>query len=66
MDKKIIGERLRTIRGSRTRADVAEGCGVSKSSITMYELGNRVPSDQVKLKLAAYLKFSIEEVFFTE
>ena len=65
MDKKIIGERLRKARGEKTVRQVALDCGISYSALSMYEIGQRMPKDSVKVKLARYYNTSVEALFFT-
>lgn len=65
VDKVVIGKRLLEFRGNRTREDVAKIIGVSISAIQMYENGERVPRDEIKLKFANYYNKSVEEIFFT-
>lgn len=65
MDKKIIGERLRKARGEKTIRQVAQDCGISYSALSMYEIGQRMPKDSVKIKLASYYNTSVEALFFT-
>lgn len=64
--KKTIGEKLRKLRGKRSRKEVANAVGVSASSITMYELDERVPRDDVKVKLAAYFGKTVADIFFSK
>lgn len=66
MEPKIIGRKLRELRGNRKIIDVARDLGISKSAIAMYEAGARVPKDSVKVKLAKYFDVSVESIFFTE
>lgn len=61
---KEIGARLRTLRGSLSRKKVSEICGISRSALTMYETGARVPRDEVKIKLADLYSKSVEDIFF--
>ena len=63
-DRKVIGERLRQLRGSRTQKEVAEALNVSEMSISLWERGERVPSDDLKIKIAAYYKKSVQSIFF--
>ena len=60
-----LGKRLRDLRGEQSRADVAKALGVSVSALTMYENGQRVPRDQIKVRIAEYYKRTVEEIFFT-
>ena len=62
MDK--IAERLTQLRGDRSREEVAKAIGISVSAISMYENGERIPRDSIKIKLAAYFNKSVHENFF--
>lgn len=62
MDK--VAERLINLRGQRSREEVANAVGVSVSAISMYENGERIPRDAIKIKLAEYFNASVQEIFF--
>lgn len=62
--KETVAERLIRARGSRRREEVAAAVGVSLSAIAMYENGERVPRDEVKVRLAEYYNTSVQELFF--
>lgn len=64
VDATVIGKRLVALRGSRTQEEVANAVGVSLSAIGMYERGERVPRDEVKARLAAYYKRTVQAIFF--
>lgn len=64
MDTKIMAEKLRKLRGNRSRQEVADACGISVSALAMYEAGERVPRDEIKIKLARYYNRSINYIFF--
>ena len=61
---KEIGERLLKLRGERTREEVANAIGVSLSAVSMYENGDRIPRDAIKIKIAAFYQKSVQEIFF--
>lgn len=65
VSKETIGKRLRELRGDTPREEVAIHCGTSVSAIQMYENGERIPRDEIKVKLATYYNKTIEELFFT-
>lgn len=65
MDPKTIGERLTKLRGTRNQAEVAAACGISPSAVAMYERGDRVPRDEIKIKLAQFYGVTVEEIFYT-
>ena len=64
MNKKEIGQRLKKLRGEESIRDVAKKCGISRSALAMYETGQRVPRDEIKLVLAQYYNTSVEALFF--
>ena len=66
MDRIEIGKRLRELRGDRRPEEVAVAVGVSASAIAMYELGERIPRDTVKLALARYYGVPVGEIFFPD
>lgn len=64
LDAKEIGERLIKLRGSLTREMVAKAAGISVSAVSMYENGERIPRDAIKIKLAKFYGKSVQEIFF--
>lgn len=65
MNKQVIGDRLIALRGEKTRTEVAENIGVSVSALQMYENGERIPRDEIKIRLANYYNQTVESIFFT-
>ena len=61
-----IAERLIELRGNKSREEVAKACGISVSALAMYEQGQRVPRDNIKVKLAAYYGLAVGYIFFDE
>lgn len=66
MDAKKIGERLTELRGNTPRAELAKAIGVSVSALSMYECGERIPRDVIKVRIAKYFRKSVESIFFKE
>lgn len=64
MDSKAIGERLRRLRGSRSQKEVADALGVTPMAISLYETGDRIPSDNMKIKIADYYNRSVAFIFY--
>ncbi len=64
MNTKEISQKLINLRGNKTREDVAIAIGVSLSAIAMYENGERIPRDEIKIKIANYYNVSVESIFF--
>ena len=65
IDTKVIGNRMRELRGDKTQKEVADAVGVTAMAVCQYEAGTRVPSDQVKIALAEYFGRTVENIFFT-
>lgn len=63
--KDEIGQKLIQLRGARSRYEVAEAVGVSYNAIQMYEAGERVPRDDIKIRLAKFYNVSVDELFFS-
>lgn len=64
LDSVKIGKRLTSLRGDTPQEEVAMRVGISVSALSMYETGNRIPRDEIKVKLARYYNSSVEEIFF--
>lgn len=64
MDAKEIGKRLESLRGSRSQAEVARATNLTPSAIWMYEHGERIPKDEIKIILAKYYKTSVAKIFY--
>lgn len=60
-----FGKRLVELRGDRLQSEVAEAVGVSISSLSSYENGQRIPRDDVKIRLANYFGVTVQSIFFT-
>ncbi len=65
MNPQKIGERLSKLRGKRELKVVAEAVGISISALSMYESGERIPRDDVKIALADYYKTTVQSLFFS-
>lgn len=65
-DRTIIGERLRRLRGSRTLSEVAKELGVTEMAVSLWERGERMPSDDMKVKIANYYRKSVTTIFFKD
>lgn len=64
MDKKKMGSKLRELRGEKSQATVAKDLGVCQSTYAMYEMGERIPSDEKKKKIADYYNVTVQFLFF--
>lgn len=61
-----VAEKLKQARGDKRREDVAIAVGISMSAVAMYENGDRVPRDEIKVKLANYYGTTVQELFFDQ
>ena len=66
VNRATVGERLRKLRGGRSREEVAIAIGVTAQAISNYEIGIRTPSDDIKCKLAEFFGVSVQEIFFDD
>ena len=67
IDGAKIGSRIKGMRYERgeTAEDLAKSIGVSPSAIAMYEIGQRIPRDEIKIKIAEHCGLPVEDIFFT-
>ena len=61
---KSTGAILRELRGNNTQEKIAAELGITKSSWAMYERDERVPRDEVKVRISNYFGKSIQDIFF--
>lgn len=61
-----IGQKLISLRGDKRREVVAADNGISVSSLAMYETNQRIPRDQVKIRLARYYGVTVGEIFYAD
>lgn len=64
IDAKEIGKRLMMLRGDISREELANAIGISVSAVSMYENGERIPRDDIKIKIANFFARSVQEIFF--
>lgn len=64
IDSKVIGDRLKALRGDKTIKEVAENLNISESALSMYETGNRIPRDEIKIRIAKYYGKSVQSIFY--
>lgn len=62
---KTAGQKMRELRGIKSKRIVAEELGISFSSYVKYERDERNPSDKTKRKIAKYFGKSVEAIFFS-
>lgn len=59
-----FGAKLRELRGSKTKEEVANAIDVTYSSYSKYEREERIPRDEVKMRIAAYYNTTVQSIFF--
>lgn len=66
MDAKKIGQKIRTMRKEKKLSvdALAKGIGTSASAVLMYEAGQRVPRDEIKIKIADFFERTVEGIFY--
>jgi transcriptional regulator with XRE-family HTH domain len=61
-----IGMKLKTLRGEKSLDEVAGAVGISKSALHMYEKDQRVPRDEIKVRLANFYGTTVGRLFFDQ
>ena len=63
---KEFSEKLKMLRLKKglKQEELAKEIGVGVSAISMYEQGNRIPRDEIKIRLAKFFEESVEYIFF--
>ncbi len=66
LESKRIGQTIKELRTERglTETALAKELGISQSAITMYETGNRVPRDEIKIRMAVFFERTVESIFY--
>lgn len=64
LNNYAIAKTLKELRGTKTREEVAKAVEISVSALSMYENGDRIPRDDIKVRLANYYGKSVSFIFF--
>lgn len=66
VDGTRIGKKIKELRLQKklTAEELAKGLGISTSAVVMYEAGNRIPRDEIKIKIAEYFGMPVESIFY--
>ena len=64
-DPTEVGKILRSLRGIRVRTGVAKEIGISYSMLCKLEDGRRIPSDDMRERIAKYYGIPVDEIFYT-
>lgn len=61
------GTKLKALRQQRkmTQKQVADELEITKSALAMYERDERVPRDEVKVRIARYYGETVDALFFS-
>lgn len=68
IDSKAIGKRLKEFRlkNNETQEQLAKALDVSKGAISMYELGERIPNDDIKIKYSKHFNRTVQYLFYKD
>lgn len=66
MNRERTAKLLKELRGKKSVEEVANALGVSVSSVTKYESGERFPTDQIKKKYADLFGRTVQFLFFRD
>jgi transcriptional regulator with XRE-family HTH domain len=66
VDRTKIAKKLIELRGEKSREEVANALNISISALQMYENAQRVPKDEIKVKIAEYYAVSVQKLFFED
>lgn len=58
----VIGDRIRSLRSEKnmTQMELATALHISNTTLSQYEGGQRIPSDEVKILMAAYFGVTVD------
>ncbi|EEK58992.1 helix-turn-helix domain-containing protein [Bacillus cereus] len=66
MNYERVAENLINLRNGRSREEVAKAIGISISTLQMYENGQRIPRDNIKIKLANFYGVTVQTIFLIQ
>jgi transcriptional regulator with XRE-family HTH domain len=66
VNAKEIGQKLVVLRGKRTQEEIAKQLDISISALSMYERGERIPRDNIKIRISNFYEKPISEIFFNQ
>ena len=63
---KPVAERIRDARKAKGYSveELAKACGITDSAVQMYECGQRIPRDSIKIVMADRLGMTVQDLFF--
>lgn len=66
MNRVAVAKRLIKLRSNKSQEEVANAVNISASALSMYENGERIPRDEIKIRLAKYYGKTVQYIFFNE
>lgn len=65
---KGYGKEIKKLRQAHdlSQTEFAQKLGVSPSAISQYELEERIPRDETKIKIANFFNKKVSDIFFRE
>ena len=66
IDGARIGKKIKEMRKQKgiTAEELAKEIGTSASAVTMYEIGQRIPRDEIKIRIADFFASPVESIFY--
>ena len=64
LSENAISKKLVELRGNKSQVEVAKELGISTSALSMYENGERIPRDPIKIRIAKYYNKPIYAIFY--
>lgn len=64
MNREKICKRLKELRGYKPQRIVADELGIAQSTYASYEMGQRIPKDDIKIRIAEYFKTTVQALFY--
>ena len=66
IDGSRIGKKIKEMRIQRglTAEELATAIGTSCSAVNMYECGQRIPRDEIKIRIAEFFAAPVESIFY--
>ena len=63
-----VGKKITELRINKneSREDAANALNISQSALAMYEQGNRIPRDNIKIRIADHYGVSVGDIFFAQ
>lgn len=66
LENILMGKLLKSLRGSRSKEEIAFKVGITVAALINYETGLRMPRDDVKIRLANFYGLTVQELFYSE